>query len=721
MSEYIGRTATPDLRIDALVRVLEFATDSLCLEPTPGRAHAAVRESLSADPSLSNREALVRAGEAAGLSIRVVSRSIFEVVRSAHPQAIWIAIPSGAHRTCEAIAVVERRKRKVHAVVFSATTETVDWSISRLVEVLGAHSENEPVEWFVTEAAQPMALHEGDHHSHEYHGIPPFQRLMLLLRTERQDLWVAIVYSAAIGLLTLVVPITTQSLVNTVAFGTVMQPLVVLTVVVLIALGFSTVLHCLRAWVVELIQQRIFVRVATDVVYRLLRVQAQAFDRHHGPELVNRFLEVVTVQKSGGLLLIDGLAILMQTLIGMALLAVYHPWLLVYDLFLFAGIVFVLFGMARGAVSTSIRESRAKYSLVAWLEEIARHLITFKSSHGAALALSRTDQLTGQYIMERRSHFRILLRQIAGSLVLQAIASATLLGIGGWLVINRQLTLGQLIAAEIVVAAVVSGFSKFGKQLETFYDLQAAMDKLGYLTDLPLENSGMEPLPRTPSGMNIRLSDVSYSYGTKTVLKGMNWSIKAGARVGISGHGGVGKSTLLDIFYGIRPPSTGTFEIDGRDYRELRLADFRSQVVLVRDNEIFEGTVAENVRLGNMQVTSEAVRAALRAAGVLDAVMALPHGIHTRLATGGLPLSPSKAMRVMMARAIVSKPRLLLVDQALEDIDDLDMQGELVRTLFASDAQWTVVMTTENRALLERCDEWYTVHNGSLQSGALTS
>ena len=180
------------------------------------------------------------------------------------------------------------------------------------------------------------------------------------------------IYSVAIGLLSLVVSVAVQSLVNTVAFGNLLQPLFVLTLVVLAGLGFSGVLQGLRTFVVELLQRRIFVRISSDVVHKLLRAKVEAFDGHHGPELVNRFLEVVTVQKSGALLLIDGLSILMQTSIGMILLAVYHPWLLAFDVLLFLAILVVLFPMGRGAVATSILESKAKYELVAWLEEIAR-------------------------------------------------------------------------------------------------------------------------------------------------------------------------------------------------------------------------------------------------------------------------------------------------------------------------------------------------------------
>lgn len=328
-------------------------------------------------------------------------------------------------------------------------------------------------------------------HSHPWHGVSPMTRLGRLLEAERQDMWVVVAYSLAIGILTLVVPVVTQSVVNTIAFGTVLQPLVLLALIVLLALTFSAALRALRHWVVEVLQRRIFVRVISDAVMRLLRVRVEAFDAGHGPELVNRFFEVVTVQKGAAILLIDGLAILIQTVAGLMLLAVYHPLLLAFGAVLFAAIFVIVVPLGFGAVSTAVMESKAKYEMAAWLEEIARHSATFKSPYGATLATEQANAITARYLAQRSNHFKILFRQIIGSLVLEAVASAVLLGAGGWLVMQRQLTLGQLVAAELIVAVVVGGFAKFGKQLETFYDLLAAMDKLGYLTDLPLER-GMQ-------------------------------------------------------------------------------------------------------------------------------------------------------------------------------------------------------------------------------------
>lgn len=562
-----------------------------------------------------------------------------------------------------------------------------------------------------------MATQDNGHHPAGgadaiYHNVHPWVRLKGLLKLESRELWIAIVYSIAIGLISLVLPVAVQALVNTVAFGTVLQPLVVLTLLVFLALCFAAVLQAYRAWVVELIQRRIFVRTAGDVTLRLVNVRVSALDKHHGPELVNRFLDVVTVQKAASTLLVDGLSVLFSTIIGMTLLAIYHPWLLAFDVLLLVFFAIVLFPLGSGAIPTAVKESKAKYGLVAWLEEVARNQISFKSSPGAAFALSKTNQFVTEYLLYRSKHFRILMRQILGSFLLQAVASAILLGVGGWLVISRQLTLGQLVAAEIVVALVVSSFTKFGKHLETFYDLMAATDKLGYLTDLPLERTGGEPLPAGDKGAHLCIRDVSIGYRERgKIFEHASLDVPSGARIGLAGATGKGKSTILDVIYGFREPEAGFLELDGRDYRDIRLSDLRAQVALVRQPEIFEGTILENLRLGLENCDSVSAKAALEKVGLLQSVLELPEGIHTRLSSGGQPLSPGQRVQLELARALLHNPRLLILDESLDYLDDLPQKDRLLEVLFSPRAPWTLIAVSQDPTILSRCERVYALRD----------
>lgn len=543
---------------------------------------------------------------------------------------------------------------------------------------------------------------------HIWHNLHPWVRLKQFLAPESPDIWIVLIYSVAIGLITLVLPVATQALVNTIAFGTLVQPLVALTVLVFIALSFNTVMNAYRLWVVETIQRRIFVRIAGDSTLRLVHVRPEAFDKYHGPELVNRFLDVVTVQKAAATLLVDGLSVVFQTLVGMTLLGIYHPWLLVFDVLLLLLLAVVLFPMSAGAIPTSIKESKAKYAVVAWMEEIARHQLAFKTRSGSVLGMQQTNNLVVNYLTYRAKHFRILLRQILGMYMIQALAFSVLLGAGGWLVINRQLTLGQLVAAEIVVALVLNSFTKLGKHLEVFYDLMAAIDKLGYLDDLPAERTTGERLPRLGHGASLNIRNVSLGYvENKRLLEGVNWEIPAGARVGLVGATGSGKSTLLDLIYSLREPSEGFIEIDGRDYRDVNLGDLRQQIAIVRQPEIFEGSLLDNLRLGRAEMDSAEARAALSQVGLLEDVLAFPEGIHTQMSTGGQPLSPGQRVQLEIARALARRPRILILDECLDHLDDLPEREQLFNRLFDREVPWTLIVTSQNPEILGRCDSVY--------------
>jgi ABC-type bacteriocin/lantibiotic exporter with double-glycine peptidase domain len=543
----------------------------------------------------------------------------------------------------------------------------------------------------------------------------PWGRLRAVLAPERGDLWVVLIYGVAVGVLSLVVPIAAQAIVNTAAFGTVLQPIVVLSLVVFGLLTVAGALRALQVVVAERLQQRLFARMAIDVAHRLPRARLEAYDTHRGPELVNRFLDVMTIQKSTALILLDGFALVLQAFIGMVLLALYSPVLLGFDVLLLAAMALVLFGLGRGAVRTSVAESYKKYEVVAWLEELARVPFVFKGPREAALALRRADEATQAYLEARQAHFRVLLRQVLGALAVQALVSALLLGVGGWLVARQQLTLGQLVAAELVVTPVVASFAKFGKHLETLYDLLAAVDKVGHLFDLPLERGGGEPLPSGERPATLRLREVTFQYGEGSVsgVQGVNLEVAPGSRVALVGPHGAGKSTLVDLVLGLRAPTRGAVELDGVDLREVSLESLRAQAVLVRGIDLFDGSLAENVRVGRESISLHEVREALQAVRLLEDVLHLPHGLEEHLSAGQAPLSTGQSLRLVLARALVGRPRLLVLDETL-DLLSPDVRAQVLDAVLAPGAPWTVVLTTHSAEVAARCDRVVRLEGGRL-------
>jgi ABC-type bacteriocin/lantibiotic exporter with double-glycine peptidase domain len=436
-------------------------------------------------------------------------------------------------------------------------------------------------------------------------------------------------------------------------------------------------------------------------------VRAETLDRAWGPELVNRFFDVLTVQKSASTFLLDGLSLVLSAGIGMLVLAFYHPVLLAFDIVLIASVVGLLWGLGRRGPKTAIYESKAKYRVAAWLEDLARSGATFRSPYGSALASSRADELARAYLSARRESFKVVFRQYAGVLALQAIATAVLLGLGGWLVVVRQLTLGQLVASELIVATVVSNLSKLGRKIDAYYDLLAAVDKLGHLVDLPLEPArGGAELPRGSGPARLAVDGLHYAYEGGATLDFPSFEVFAGERVAIVGGAGSGKSTLADVLYGLRAPGAGSVEIDGVDARSLPAHVLRAHVGLVRatDALVFEGTLAENVALGRPEVGHAEARAALEAVGLAARVRALPQGVGTQLAATGAPLASTDLRRVTIARAIAASPRLLVVDGGVAGLD-AEARAAVQSALLRIGAPWTlIVLAAPDDPLVGLCD-----------------
>lgn len=572
---------------------------------------------------------------------------------------------------------------------------------SRLAPLLRIDDDGS-VTWLVAEPRQCLGnAAQPDQHHH----LPPFNRLLALLRPEQQDLLLVTVFAFGVGLLGLATPVAVQALVNTVAMGGVTQPVVILSVLLFVFLAFSGAIHVLQAYLVEIVQRRIFVRVTADLAYRLPRVRAEVYDRNHGAELVNRFFDVLTVQKAGATLLLEGVATVLQVAISLVVLAFYHPFLLAFDVLLLAAILFVVVVLGRDAVPTAIAESRAKYAVVAWLEQVARNCLTFKLNQGPALSRYHADRLAHDYLSARISHFRVLIRQVIGAVSLHALAGTALLAIGGILVIERQLTLGQLVAAELIVSGVLTSFAKFGKQLESFYDLMAGVDKLGHLLDLPLEREFGEPFPTGgPVGAALALHELGFVYESgAVVLRELSARVEPGERVAVLGPHGSGKSTLADLLCGLREPTHGRIEFNGFDLRDIRLEALHERIAVAGRTEIIEDTVMENVRVGRRDLDPEAIRVSLREVGLADELAIHAEGLRTSLGPNGAPLSSGQARRLMLARAIAGKPVLLVIDGLLDELDEESRQSAW-QALSKPQAGWTLIVLTQRQDIAGACD-----------------
>lgn len=536
--------------------------------------------------------------------------------------------------------------------------------------------------------------------------LSPVARVWRFAALERQDVGVVLVYAAATGMLSLVTPITVQSLVNTVAFTALAQPLIVLSILVLGALGLTGLLSTLQYQVVETLNQRFFVRATGEVMRRLVKSDLAQTDAQAAPVLVQRFLDVALVQKACSTLLLDGMSLALQASVALVLLAFYHPALLAFDALLLVCIAAILFLLGRGGVYTSVKESKAKHAVVAALQEVARATSLFKSPSGAAFALGRADVLARDYVTARKKHFLVVRRQVAASYGLQALATAALLALGGKLVIEGQLTLGQLVAAELVVTSVLTSVAKLGKYLENYYDLVAAIDKVGQLIDLPSEatTGGSRKPSEGPASLSIQRVTYRHSGGAEGFAP-VSVVVEPGQVVAVFGRDASGKTTLAEVLFGLRRPHSGQILLDGANLTELSPADLRSDVSLVGAEPPFSGTLLENLDFGRGTVDPALVARVLTIVGLAQDISRLPRGAMTFVGPGGVHLTGSQAARLALARAILAAPRLLVLDGVLDRIEPAAAR-ELLQSLRQLTTSTSIVVLTSDPTIAAACDHF---------------
>ncbi|WP_150050767.1 MULTISPECIES: ATP-binding cassette domain-containing protein [Methylomonas] len=541
----------------------------------------------------------------------------------------------------------------------------------------------------------------------------PLQRLRELIAVERDDVHTLIIYGIAIGLMSLATPIAVQALVNTIAFGALLQPLAVLTLILLVLMLLGNSLAALQFYVVEMLQRRLFVRHFGLAAQQLAHARFELHDSRHLPELANRFFDVVTLQKTAAVMLLETLGYLLQTLIGMILLAFYHPMLLAFDLFMVAMLAFILFVLGKEGVKTAIEQSKAKYEAAAWLETIATHPLLTRNAAGERFFHERSERLATDYLNACQRHFRILNRQNIAALSLHAVANTLLLGMGGWMVIERQLSLGQLIAAELVVSAMIYGLTRLGKTLDNFYELLTSLDKIGHLQDLPQEIGNDEAILEISEPYRVDIHHLSVArLPTLDRLDDIDLHLTPGEHLLIGT--GAERGTLLDCLFGLRTPLSGRIEIDGHDLRELNLLRLRDRIALVREAEIIEAGILDNLKLG-WNADNQQCRKALATVELLDFVLSLPDGLNTRLAANGAPLNQEQALRLTLARAVCRQPKLLLLDRVPDCIDRRALPG-ILHSLTSEQAPWTLVVVSQEPAVADFCRRRIEIRNGRVMA-----
>ena len=559
-----------------------------------------------------------------------------------------------------------------------------------------------------------------DYQSEEKTGatLTPGKRLFRLLATEKKEIYYILIYALIIGLVSLALPLGLQTTVELISGGVFFSSVYILIGLVILGVMVTGGLQIVQISLVEHLQRRVFTKAAFEFAFRIPRIRTEALMNAYAPELINRFFDVIAIQKGLPKLFIDLSAGVIQIFFGLLLLSLYHPFFVFFSIFLLSVIIVIFYFTGSRGLESALSESKYKYKVVQWLEELARTINSFKLSGNTDLPVRRADYTVNNYLKYRRTHFAVLHTQFSFYVFFKVAVVAGLLIMGTILVIDRQITLGQFVASEVIIIMVLNAVEKMIMYTDVVYDLLTAVDKVAHVTDLPLERSGGFDFPRTQSipGYSIETTELCYCYpgSTKQILKNISVNIKPGEKVCIAGPGGSGKTTFTNIVAGLYSGYEGGVSINHFSLRDLDITHLRDKVAKnISQEDIFDGTIYENITVGKSFAKVEDAIDALRKVGLENYIHTLPEGLNTHVLSGGKGLPSSIVHRLILARCLAKKPELMILNDffsGLSKPDKLDLIGCAINP----ENRWTLLTVSNDPLVMASCDRVIIIDDGSV-------
>ena len=488
-----------------------------------------------------------------------------------------------------------------------------------------------------------------------------------ILGPERNFFWLTIIYGLGISVLSLATPISVQVLINSIANTALPVPLFTLATVLFLLLALSALLAVLRNHLMELYRRRFGARLVADITLRAINADNPDFADSQRIALFNRYFELVAVQKSIPTLLIGAFALILQGLVGFIVTSFYHPVFLAFNLVVVLAIIVIFLIWGKGAMLTSIELSHKKYAASQWLESVGASDGFYKTSEHRAYAIARSEAAASNYVQAHTRHYGYTLPQTISLYLLYALASAGLLALGGWLVIQQQLSIGQLVAAELILSGVFLGISQLSGYLDDFYKLVASVEELALLYSIPQEpvtgSKGLRTLPSQRLATPVRAGDLHFSNVSLKLPSGscrLDFVVPSGSLLIAQGPPSM-ERRIANLLKRQTRAETGLIALGDVDICSLDALLLRTDVIVLDRPNIVEVSIEAYLKLADPDAGPAAMLAALRLVGLEDRIAMLPDGLQTVMSFSGYPLSVAKTMQVKLAAASLSRPKVLVL------------------------------------------------------------
>lgn len=549
--------------------------------------------------------------------------------------------------------------------------------------------------------------------------VKPLHRILSMLKYEKQEIYAIYFYAIMSSIVQLSLPLGIQSIISFVLGGSMSTSLVLLIILVVFGTFISGLLQVNQMKIIEKIQQQLYVRYAFLYTDILPKVNLQATEKYYLPELINRYFDVMTLQKGISKLLLDVPTAVIQIIVGLLLLSFYHPSFIFFGFFLILILVLIIYFTGNRGVETSLNESTNKYKLAAYLQQSARVVNSLKFIN-EKFHFKKSDKHISSYLDSRTAHFKILLVQYWTLISLKIVITAAMLIFGSVLLINQQLNIGQFIAAEIVIILVINSVEKLITNLDQVYDVITALEKINKVIELPQEDEGKVMLHnKKDTGLHISVNSVTLSYGKAgTVLKDVSFEVDKSTKLAVFGSSGSGKSSLLRLMSGVYKPDEGSVTINDTPvdkYHAVR----KCMSVVYNKPEIFEGSMLDNMTLGVPHDYVE-INNLIELVGLKEFVKQYKEGFDLELDAVYRHLSSEVLKKIALVRALLAKPRLLLLEYPFDNLPMEDTE-RVIRYIDEHMPNTTMVVITGKKEIVSLCDEVLVLEKGKVKLHGKTS
>jgi ABC-type bacteriocin/lantibiotic exporter with double-glycine peptidase domain len=540
--------------------------------------------------------------------------------------------------------------------------------------------------------------------------ISPLKRIQALIRGHKKEVVSIYLFSILGGIVNLSLPLGVQTIIGLVMGATMVTSIYVLIFFVVLGVFLMGLFQINQMKIIESIQQKIFAHYAYEFAEKIPRLDLKQMDKYYLPEKVNRFFDTLNIQKGFAKLLLDIPVASVQIIFGIILLSLYHPLFIILGLILLLLLALILYYTSEKGIQTSSEESTYKYEVAGFFGEMARTIKTFKFSQGSDLNLIRTDKNVSGYLGARTKHFHVLLFQYKTLLFFKISLTTLMLTFGSYLLVNQQLNVGEFIAAEIVILLLIGAVEKLIISLDSAYDVITGLEKLASVNESPIETSGELELS-TRVGLEIDMRNFTFEFEPgKPVLEAINLHINSGEKIQLNGPDGSGKSIFLRILTGNYKDFRGTLLINQVPIKNYSLASLRKQTgVLLQGQEIFSGTVYENISLGRKEVTPAIILDTANQLGMSDFLNHFSLGFDSYIEPNGKKSPQSIIKKILLLRALCGEKRLLLLENPWAGLD-----GELaekLREFLLKKSDATVIISTNES---EGFDQKLLIKNGKI-------